>query len=361
VFPLVEVDSRAPRERGRQYGEQVRDEISVSVEFYRREFELRSALSWYEVRRRVPEWVPAIEAYHPDALDEVRGIAEGSRFSFEEILALNARGELRAGNPFEVDECTSFALTQAATGDGHVYCGQTWDWRVGTQESVVIVRIRQEPKPTVVMQVEAGQVGRHGASSAGIGLNANGLGIQPGPLIGVPVCFVRRRILDSSSFEDALRSVSTSRQTACSNLLVTERGGGCQDIELTPHGHAVIHAAGGSLVHANAFLAYDPPPVDEAHRPSAEASHRRVARVEECLDGVRAVRSTADARAVIARALSDHVGYPKSVCRHPESDEAGDVKTVAASIVDLTTGEYLISAGNPCEHRFEPLPWHLYE
>ena len=73
------------------------------------------------------------------------------------------------------------------------------------------------------------------------------------------------------------------------------------------------------------------------------------------------MRSTAEARAVIAGALSDHVGYPRSVCRHPDSQEGGDLKTVAASNVDLTTGEYLIAAGNPCEYQFEPLPWKLYD
>ena len=133
MLPLVGYDSPEARERGRQYGEQARAQIAVSVEFYKREFELKSGLTWEEVRRRAPQWVPVIEAFHPEALEEVRGISEGSGFAFEEILALNGRGELRTGDPFDVDGCTSFALTQEASGDGHVYCGQTWDWRVGTR------------------------------------------------------------------------------------------------------------------------------------------------------------------------------------------------------------------------------------
>jgi isopenicillin-N N-acyltransferase-like protein len=100
VLPLVEVDASTPRERGRQYGEQAREQIAVSVDFYRREFEDRSGLAWEEVRSRTPRWVPLIEAFHADALEEVRGISDGSGFAFEEILALNGRGELRAGDPF---------------------------------------------------------------------------------------------------------------------------------------------------------------------------------------------------------------------------------------------------------------------
>src|SRR4051812_11211779 len=100
-LPLVEIDAARPRERGLQYGEQARAQIAVSVDFYKGEFEQRSGLVWDEVRRRAPQWVPPIEAYHPEALEEVRGIAEASGFAFEEILALNGRGELRQGDPFD--------------------------------------------------------------------------------------------------------------------------------------------------------------------------------------------------------------------------------------------------------------------
>src|SRR6187455_1081603 len=119
AFPVVEIDSPTPRERGRQYGEQTRVQIAASIDFYKREFEDRSGLTWDEVRARAPGWLPLIEAYHPDALEEVRGLAEGSGFALEEILALNGRSELRKGDPFEVDGCTSFSLTREAAGDGH--------------------------------------------------------------------------------------------------------------------------------------------------------------------------------------------------------------------------------------------------
>ena len=70
-------------------------------------------------------------------------------------------------------------MTAEAAGDGHVYCGQNWDWRVGTKESVVMLRVEQEPKPTIVMQVEAGQIGRHGANSARSGGATWGTTIRP--------------------------------------------------------------------------------------------------------------------------------------------------------------------------------------
>ena len=62
-----------------------------------------------------------------------------------------------------------------------------------------MLRVKQEPKPTIVMQVEAGQIGRQGANSAGIGLNGNGLEALFGFKLGVPQPYIRRKILDSTT------------------------------------------------------------------------------------------------------------------------------------------------------------------
>ena len=43
--------------------------------------------------------------------------------------------------------------------------------------------------------------------------------------------------------------------------------------------------------------------------------------------------------------------------RHPLEQN----QTVASSTVDLTTGEYRVVAGLPCESKYTKLPWNLYE
>ncbi len=360
MLPLVEIAASDARERGRQYGEQARPQIAVSIDFYNSEFERKSGLNWQQARKQVSRWVPLIEAYHPEALEEVRGIAEGSGFAFEEILALNGRSELRVGTPFGGDGCTSFAITADGAGDGHVYCGQNWDWRVGTKESVVMLRIVQDGKPTIVMQVEAGQIGRHGANSAGIGLNANGLEAPFRFGLGVPAPYIRRKVLDSWTMHDALEAVTTARQSICSNLVLTHRDGYCVDLETTPERHGVLEPKDGLLTHANAFVAFVPPQVEETYRPSSVDSLYRAPRVERILRQARDAATTEEVRRVIARALSDHFSYPNSVCAHPDPRDAQQWETVASVFADLTTGEYLVAPGNPCKHDYKPLPWNLY-
>src|SRR5207249_9750679 len=93
--------------------------------------------------------------------------------------------------------------------------------------------------------------GRHGANSAGIALNANGLGTRWGKGIGVPQPIIRRKILESSDMQTALRAVFDSRQSLCTNLLITHRDGFAIDLETTPDRHGWMYPTDGLLVHTN--------------------------------------------------------------------------------------------------------------
>jgi isopenicillin-N N-acyltransferase-like protein len=268
----------------------------------------------------------------------VRGIGEGAGVSFEDILALNGRAELSAGNPFEDekdDGCSSFAILEEAAGDGHVYCGQNWDWRSEIADTVVVLRIVQPGKPTIIMHAEAGQVGRQGANSAGIGLNANGLGTRFGARLGVPGTY---------------------------NLLLTHREGFAIDIETTPARHGWMYPTNGLLVHANHFIAFVPEQVAETYRPFSVDSLYRVPRIERVLKHAPQATTPEQMRALIGTALRDHFGQPNSVCNHPDprNDRLVQNQTIASSMVDLTDGQYFVAAGLPCETEYIKAPWDLY-
>jgi isopenicillin-N N-acyltransferase-like protein len=372
-IPLIEI-AGAPRERGRQYGEQARAQIERSVAWYSEQFAETAGLAWPEVTANAPRWEPLVEAYLPEALEEIRGIAEGSGFRYEEILALNGRGELSAGggeaakgNPFTTDDaqegCSSYAILPEAAGDGHMYCGQNWDWRVAIRDTLVMLRIEQPGKPTIVMQIEAGQVGRHGANSAGIALNANGLGARWGARLGLPQPYIRRKILDSWDMQGALEAVFDSRQSLCTNLLISHRDGFAIDLETTPGRHGWGYPEGGVLVHTNHFRYFVPKQIEGTYRYFAPNSIYRAERIERVLRRAPEAGTPEAMRALIREALSDHFGAPDSVCAHvnPQDPWWDQNETTASSIVDLTTGEYRIAHGNPCENDYELLPWRLYD
>ena len=365
-IPLIEISSPDARERGRQYGEAAREPIGRSIDFYRESFERTSGLGWNEVLERVPRWNGLIEEYLPGILEEVEGIAAGANRRVEEILALNGRGELSFGNPFADDaneECSSFSILPEAAGDGHAYCGQNWDWREQTTDTVIMLRIEQPPKPTIILQTEAGQVGRQGANSAGIALNANGLGARFGDGLGVPGPYIRRKVLDASGFDDALEAVFTSRQSLCTNLLLSHRDGFAISVETTPARHGWMYPTDGILVHGNHFIAFVPPQLAADWRPASPDSLYRVPRIERVLRRAPEAKTPEAMRALVQLAMSDHFGHPSSVCNHPDprEHELERYVTVASSLVDLTTGEYWMAFGNPCENDYELLPWNVYD
>ncbi|MEV0074393.1 MULTISPECIES: C45 family peptidase [unclassified Amycolatopsis] len=364
-IPLIEI-SGGPRERGLAYGEAARPLIRASVDYYREGFHYSSALDWADVCERARAWRDPVAEVAPDLLTEIDAIAEGAGLRADEVFALNARGEIvRAHDsgfgPQEVDGCSSFALLAEATGDGHVYCGQNWDWRVGTARTVVMLRVVQPPKPTIIMQVEAGQIGRHGVNSAGIALNGNGLDGAFRTPLGLPQPFLRRMILDSAYLRDALRVPYDVHQHIATNLLFTARGGVAIDLETTPVTHRWGYPDNGILVHANHYQYGVPPEIAEGYRPSSVDSLYRVPVIERGLAGVRSAAGSDEVRATIRRTMSDHIGFPHAVCEHPDprQPEVRHSMTMMSALADLTTGEYRVTGGNPCENEYTLLPWNI--
>lgn len=260
-LPLVEI-SGAPRERGRQYGEQARERIERALTYYAEAFAHSSGLSWEQVVERAAHWIEPSRAFAPELVEEMEGIAEGAGVGFLDVLALNARGEIIYDTTFssmEPDGCTSFAMLGEVSGDGHVYAYQNWDWRDGVSDTLMVLRVVQPGRPTVIMHVEAGQVGRQGANSAGIALNANGLGGRFDDTVGVPQTLIRRRVLDSDNLNTALEALTKSRAHIASNALVTHRDGFAIDLETTPGAVGWMYPTDGLLVHGNHYQAFVPP------------------------------------------------------------------------------------------------------
>lgn len=160
------------------------------------------------------------------------------------------------------------------------------------------------------MQVEAGQIGRQGANSAGIAFNANGLGGRFDDAIGLLQTVVRRSVLDQSNITDALDVLCRTRAHIASNALLTCREGFAIDLETTPAGHGWMYPTDGLLVHGNHY---------QAGVPAQLAAMRLPAHVVR-LPGPRAARragSQGVARLHGARRIPQdhppcHVGSPRS-------------------------------------------------
>ncbi|MGP4047970.1 C45 family autoproteolytic acyltransferase/hydolase [Streptomyces sp. 2A115] len=372
TIPLVEI-SGTPAERGRQYGEAVRDSLAAALAYYEEAFGSSSGLTWEQVGARAARWLEPVRVYAPDLVEEMEGIAEGAGVGLPDVLALNVRGEILYDRTFaalreqpsreEIEGCTSYAVIGEASGDGHVYAGQNWDWRAGTADTVVMLRIVQPPRPTLIMQVEAGQIGRQGANSAGVALNANGLGGRFDDAVGLPQTVIRRRVLDSPSISEAVDVLCRTRGHIASNALLTCREGFAVDLETTPGAHGWLYPDDGLLVHGNHYQAGLPVQLAANYRPESSDSLIRVPRATAGLRRLREATSPDESRKLIRQAMSDHLGHPEGLCTHPDERDP-QVKrwaTLLSSCVDLTTGDYHVTPGTPCDHEYQHLPWNLYD
>jgi isopenicillin-N N-acyltransferase-like protein len=132
-----------------------------------------------------------------------------------------------------VPECTSFGLLPSVTANAHTFIGQNWDWTPEAGESLIILVVKQEPLPTVVLLTEAGMIGRLGFNSAGIGLMTNTL-ITDQRQMGVPYNIVLRGILNGWTMGDSIGAVLRAERAIAANYLIAASGGEAIDLEAAP-------------------------------------------------------------------------------------------------------------------------------
>jgi isopenicillin-N N-acyltransferase-like protein len=353
--------SGPPAVRGRQYGQLAERAIKRCIAAYGEIFEARVGLNWNSAISHARTFLSAIEDFAPDAMEEMRGIANGAGVPFDAILVLNCRSELMfsaASRKGETPpgECTSVAVTPEASADGHTLLGQNWDWVPFARDVCVLVEVQRDDKPPYVTIVEAGMLAKMGVNAAGLGLCTNTLvSERDAGSAGVPYHVMLRALLDAESVEDAERILSSVRRALSANYLVADKSGHAMNFETIAGGKAEIHATpaqAGLLAHANHFLA-----------PEFAAIDAYVARSPHSVTRYAAMRQRLAARTPITvrrlqEILRDHEHAPNGICSHPDprAHPLYARCTVASIVTDLTAGAMWFTDGPPCASLYEPYP-----
>lgn len=179
----------------------------------------------------------------------------------------------------------------------------------------------------------------------------------------MPQTLIRRLVLDQGDIASALRMLVKTRPHIASNALLADRSGFGIDLETTPSGVDWIYPERGVIAHTNHFQASVPPQLAGSYLPVSADSLLRLPRVQAGLAAVARAETPAQSYALVREAMSDHIGFPEGVCTHPHPDSPSvkQWSTLLSSCVDLTTGEYRVANGFPCETEYEVLPWNLYD
>lgn len=338
AFPLIEV-SGPPMERGRQYGQQARDRIHTGIAHYGAQLR-RLGLDGPQVGELVRLYLPIIESFDDGYVPEMRGIAEGSGSSFEDIVLLNARTEilklaekpaLRARLAAVSEGCTAVAIMPGAAAGGALIHAQNWDWKAECVETAVVLRIRRDDGPDIMTFTEAGGLARSGMNSAGIAITANYLQSDRDYRdVGVPLALIRRKVLQQTHVAHSMKAVYSTPKSASNNMMISQAGGICIDFECAPDETFQVHPERGLLVHANHFVS----PValsklkDAGMAMHADTLYRDLRVRDLLLPHLGAI--TVDH---VKAALSDDFQTPFSVCRPVRRNTDDNLSATVATVV----------------------------
>ena len=346
-FPLIEV-SGSPRERGIATGRAAADRVKGSVALYRGELARRKvdAATQDKLARR---FVPLIEDFDPDYVEEMRGIAEGAGVPLESVVTVNCRTEMMFGfeEAAEVHEqmkdgCTGVVAMGSVTAHGRLIHAHNWDWRQEAADNAIVLRVRSENGPDILTLVEAGGLARHGFNSAGVALTANFLACDRDfKSMGIPLGILRRKILEQKNLAGAIRVLGAHDRSCSNNIMLSQADGEAIDLECVPDESFWIQPEDGLLPHSNHFISpVARAKITDTYYPKNPDTLYRWSRVRDYLLPRRGKIDYKD----MVEALSDRYGFPDSVLRSPKPAVFDAISaTVCMTVIDAKLGKMWIA------------------
>ena len=354
-FPLIEI-SGAPRERGRQYGEQSAERIARGIKIYRRRLEVRGK-DWLKVCNYAENFSTFLDQSVPECMEEMKGIAEGAGVDIAHVLVLNARTELMYGHQttaesFPNDGCTAIVVLPERSSDGCLLHGQNWDWIADCVDTGVVLRIRPDYGPDILTFAEAGQLARCGFNANGVSISGNFLESDADMRAqgwALPLAIIRRLALEASNYHDSLKAVFQSSKMFSNNMVVSHMDGESYSLEATPEEVFWVEPENGLLVHANHFQSLSAQcKIRDTGIPDSPDSLYRLRRTRNALESLEKI-SIED----LKTAFKDDFGTPYSVCRPPIPGRYGDRGSASVATIIMKPSKGLMWIA--------PAPWEKGE
>lgn len=337
-FPLIEIRG-TPFARGELHGSSAAARVRHSANHYHEQIRAMGVEDVL-IGEIVDEYLPEIEAFDADYVEEMRGIAAGADIELARVVLINARTEIlqlarrrMAAPPLadDPDGCTGVVVLPGATASGALIHGLNWDWKAVCAETAVVLRIRRDDGPDVLTFTEAGSLARAGYNSQGTAVTANYLeSDRDYQQAGVPLACIRRKILESDAFALAIRVAACTPKSASNNLMLSSADGVAVDFECAPDESFALYPTNGLLVHANHWqspVALSklkdtgiPNTPDSFYRDWIVAEHLKPHLGRVTPDHVKA-------------ALFDEFGSPWSVCRPPRPSFVGNLSATVAMLI----------------------------
>jgi len=158
------------KEIGRQIGEAFRGQINHHIQNTR---DLISTtcetigLDWNGAIMQGRKYIPFAEERFPEYVDELYGLSEGANVDFDDVGVVNAL-EAVTIDALHLSKCTSFAVSETNTADGHVLIAHNEDWIPEDEPDVYLIHAEPDNDPPFLAMT-------YGALLPNIGFNAYGI------------------------------------------------------------------------------------------------------------------------------------------------------------------------------------------
>ena len=349
--PLVSV-SGTHREMGRQIGEACRKQVQHGVENGRNlvaDAYQQLELTWAGAQIQARKYLPFAQERYPQYVDELMGIAEGADVIFEDLVVINAM-EAVTMDALHLTRCTSMAVNDERTADGHVLLAHNEDWVPEDEDDVFIVHAKPKNGPPFLAMTYGGLLPNIGFNAFGIAQLCDS--VYPNDSrIGTPRTVVSRAVLASKTPDEALRHMLSAQRAAGYNHMLVHESGELYSVEVSARRFAILYGEHGYIVHTNHYLAEN---MQQVEREPEDLVASRV----RYFRALRLVKREDQHSIKTLQAIQrDHVNFSNSICNHSidASNPLDREKTVNAMVMDLTAREMHIAWGNPCEN-----PYHTY-
>jgi len=340
------------RQMGRQIGEGCPEEIHRMLTSYQRGFEVafdEIQLTWDEALLQSRKYFPFAEEYTPQYVEELRGIAEASEVSFEDLMVLNCM-EAITSDTLHLG-CSSIAVSGEHTADGHVLVGHNEDWLPEDEANTFLVHAQPEDEPPFIAMT-------YGGLLPNIGFNALGLAqcldsVYPNDArVGVPRIFVSRAVLGAKRIGEAIRAAIIKHRAAGYNHLIVDKSGEMYNVEVSSRQFATIYGSKGYLAHTNNYLTTRMKSLEDKTE-DLIGSRVRVNRASRLLR-----KTGLHTPETFQSILADHVNHPRSICNHsvPEDSPLDRQKTICSMVMDLTALQMHFCWGSPCDNDYQVYP-----
>ena len=333
--------SGSPREIGLGHGQQLRDRIVSTWEFYSQVlfFNKLNLLEDYGGK-----YLEVIRAFSSAYGEEIEAVAEGSGLAAWQIAALNARTEIYhiLRGRLLANECTAAYLP------GTRVLGQNWDWMEELEPLAVLMEIEREDGHRILQLTEPGIIGKIGFNSKGIGVCLNILAGKQSP-VAVPIHVLLRAALDEDDLEKVYNRYNQLEHGTYSNILMANDQGQCVSMEFA--GTTMIPVDYGDKwpLHTNHYLSEAGETLNSEDDPLFENSITRYRRGRVLFEHLKKESGVDELKSV----LRDTGDEGNCISADYRTRLGLQVGTVCSIVMDLPNREMHVTLGTPHKNQYQ--------